>query len=155
MTGLGAQLRKKRARDAVNMSPTAEELATADRWKRPDPSEINPEDETYKWILPGEGDTEQLHVRFKRVALTHQLVEFSITQTTRWNQHRCEVAEADSCHDVDVHLHQNGRKAGGRIGTPTSLLPIRSLDDVQVAYEVAHDYIEKQWGTLKDRWHNG
>ena len=86
---------------------------------------------------------------------TTTLVEFSLIQLTFWLGKWHEVAEIDSCHDVDAHLHQNARSTGERVGEPVLITAIHTLDGVQHAYNAALDHIESQWSTLKKRWHYG
>lgn len=154
MAGLGKQSKTKKVKRAVDMSPSAEELASADRWDKPDKDECD--EHTYV-SCPPEGDPQRdkLVQRLVWHGLTGALVEFSIVlmHFRRGSWH--EVAEADSCHDDDAHVHQNVSSTGERVGDPLRLMVIRTIEEVQDAYAVALTTIEDHWQKYKERWHHG
>lgn len=152
VTGLSKQTKAKTLR-RLRMT-AAQELAAATGWVKPPPDECERED--YDAALPGaDASSDALIIRMVRHRVTYQLVEFAIIQMTRHRGVWVEVAEADSCHDVDVHVHQNGKKAGGRSGTPTTLGRIDSLDEVEDAYVLGLSWMEESWQRQKDRWKHG
>ncbi|RNL63663.1 hypothetical protein EFK50_07930 [Nocardioides marmoriginsengisoli] len=154
MSGRSKQDLTKRDKRSVDMSPTAEELALADMWKRPPEDEC--EESNYPSALPGADEAKiRLNIRMVRHQVTWALVEFSIVLLTMYRGRWREVAEIDSCHDDDFHVHQNGRSIDARVGDPVTLGVIRTLEDVQEAYNLALTKVEDEWSTLKDRWHHG
>lgn len=152
MTGLSKQTKAKTLR-RLRMT-AAQELQAATGWVKPPLEECERED--YEAGLPeADASSDGLIIRILRHKVTYQMVEFAIIQMTRHKNAWVEVAEADSCHDIDVHVHQNGKNAGGRSGTPTTLGSIDSLDGVEDAYVIALSWMEESWQRQKDRWRHG
>ena len=152
MGGLGKQGRRKARDRSVDMSVPADGSHGEVSWLRPDPESC--EEMLVKSAPPG-GDAEddRLVIRMLHVVGTYVLVEFAIVLLTRVGSKWVEVAEVDSCHDRDVHLHQCGRAAGERVGERETLLELRSLEDVQTGYDVGLAMLEERWRELKERWH--
>jgi len=136
------------------MSVVDDELGTIAPWRRPPKAEWDDED-TYTLPLPRTTLVDnQVKLRVVKHRFTYGLIEFALVYRTLYRASWCDVVEIDSCHDVDVHLHQYGRQAKSRIGEPGVLLAIGSMEDVQRGYETAMSNLEKSWEQLRERWHH-
>jgi hypothetical protein len=83
---------------------------------------------------------------------TNALVEFAVILQTLYRGQWRDVASADSCHNVDIHLHRYSRKTDNRVGEPEKLLDVTKARDIQVGYELAYDVLLEQWQTHRQRW---
>lgn len=153
MGGLDNSSKRKRDKRAVDMS-MADELDQATPWRRPSDEELD--SNVYDLELPGaDVQKDRLLTRLDTHAHTYEIVEFSLIQQT-WHHGRwVEVAEADSCHNTDCHVHQCGKKARGRTGEANVLVDIGTLEEVGSAYEVALHHMNDNWRVQRDRWEHG
>jgi hypothetical protein len=83
---------------------------------------------------------------------TSTLVDFAVVQRTRYKGHWRTIAEADSSHDIEVHIHWWSRKLDGRVGEPEKICDIESADDVLDGYNRAYERIVEDWEANKRRW---
>lgn len=154
MSGNSKQDVTKKVKRSVKMSPTEAELAAADAWARPPSHEC--EEQNYRTPLPGADENKvALNIRLVYHLPSYALVLFSLALLVRQRGAWVQVAEVDTCHDVDAHLHQYGRSTGKRISTPGVLLSIAEQADVQAAYDTCLSMLEEEWSTYKERWHYG
>jgi hypothetical protein len=78
---------------------------------------------------------------------TDALVEFAVILQAFYRGTWQNVASADSCHDVDVHLHRYSRRTGNRVGEPEKLLDVTKARDIGTGYELAYDVLLEEWQT--------
>lgn len=152
MSGLDKSSKRKHRMRSVDMSEGQEDAGPS--WRKPARDEC--EEETYdSQLQDADLRDHKLIIRMVRHRVTYELVEFSLIQMTRVHSHWVEVAEIDSCHDVDIHLHQCGKDAGGRVSEPVVLADIESVDDVEAGYGIALERMEDEWEKHLDRWQYG
>jgi hypothetical protein len=147
MAGLGAQNKRKaeaRCSDLTIAPPTKP------KWSPPPPDECDADQITIEL-----GPDDRVKVRMLNDIATAALVEFAVVQETRHKRQWQSVAIVDSSHDDEVHLHQYGRRAGGRVGDSERLLGIDGVDDIAVGYDLGYERIVDRWAENKARWHDG
>lgn len=98
---------------------------------------------------------ERVKVRMVDHLPTSTLAEFAVIQQTFYKGKWRTVAEVDSSHDDEVHLHRWSRKQDERVGDPEQLMPVTCLADVGVGYDMAYARIVDDWEGNKGRWHDG
>lgn len=152
MAGLHAQSRRKGEKRSVDMSAAPEQV---EPWSRPADEEC--EEEPAYTVYP-EGADPALH-RVKLRMVIHiesqNMVLFAVVQQTYDRGKWRHVVEVDTCHDVDVHLHQYGRSTDARVGEPEVLAPIVRANDLDRGYEIAYDRVMLQWADNVERWRRG
>jgi hypothetical protein len=120
-------------------------------WCPPPPDEC--EEHRYTAVPDGAHAREdRVMVRLKTHIATQTFVEFALVQQVYWQGEWRDVVEADSCHDVDVHLHRYGRSTDSRIGEPEVLMLVHSLDDLQEGYDLAYTHVFEDWSDNRRRW---
>ena len=128
MAGLGKQNRTKGIKHAVDMSGSdVEDAETEPDWVRPPDDEC--ENHTYTLQVSDRDLSEhRLKVRMFQHRWTWELVEFAIVYQTNVAGVWTDVAELDSCHDVDVHMHRYSRRTRERVeGDPEKLFDVHTL----------------------------
>lgn len=148
--GLHPQSRRKGERRATDMSRPAEEPGP--EWFRPPPEEW---DEPSVYTFTPEGADPAKHrikVRIVSHIDTSEFVEFALIQQVlergRWR----DVAAADSCHDIDVHLHRYSRATGERVGDPEQIMHLASGNDLYEGYDLAYVRLVDEWAENHRRW---
>jgi hypothetical protein len=126
--------------------------ATGPSWVPPPPDECE-ESANYP-IDPSGGDMtrERVIVRMMDHIPTSTLVDFAVIQQTYRRGSWRTVAEADSAHDYEVHIHRWSRTHDARVGKPEQILAISSADDVLDGYNMAYGRIVDAWEDNKRRW---
>jgi hypothetical protein len=124
-------------------------------WVPPPPDECE-ESANYRFD-PGGGDMdrEMVVVRMQDHVPTSTLVGFAVVQRTFYRGRWRTVAEADSSHDDEVHVHYWSRALDARIGRPERILAVTTSSDVSAGYDVAYERIVTAWEDNKRRWHDG
>lgn len=97
---------------------------------------------------------DRIKVRMVEHVPTSGVAEFAVIQETKFKGSWRKVAEADSAHADEVHVHRYGRRADGRVRDPEHLMPISRMDDVAEGYDLAYGVIVEAWEENKRRWAN-
>jgi len=152
MAGLGAQSRRKGAKRSADMTVIPEQAAPP----RVRPPQDECEEVEYT-IFPGGGAMDRHRVLFRLVnhVATDEMVLFAAVQQTYDRGKWRDVVEVDTCHDVDVHLHQYSRSTDARVGDPEVLAMINTGNDFQRAYDIAYDRVIDHWDVNEERWRHG
>jgi hypothetical protein len=121
-------------------------------WSRPPPEECR-DDGPYVLTPPDANPNEmRAYVRMVVHDETDTIVEFAVILQTFYCGEWRTVASADSCHDVDVHLHRYSRRTGSRAGEPEKVIDITNSRDLQDGYDLAYDVLLENWRTHRQRW---
>ncbi len=151
MAGLGKQGQRKAAHRAVDMSASVD-CEPEQSWYPPPPEEC---EDDHRYTVPPDGAnvaTDRVKVRLRVHAATQLFVEFALVQQAHVDGTWQDVVEADSCHDVDVHLHRYALRTGARIGDPEVIVHVRNLDDLQKGYDLAYTEVFERWSDNRQRW---
>ena len=121
-------------------------------WTCPPPEEC--EEGSPYTVCPDGADPAKHRIMLRLVShvSTDELVRFAVIQQTYSQGEWRHVAMADSCHDVDVHLHQYGRRSDARVGDPEVLLPVTSANDIHRGYDLAYTRVVEGWVENHRRW---
>lgn len=115
LMGLGSQGKAKARRRSVDMGQGAD-VDPEDLWKRPPPEECEPHSRYKCQLARADLRENRLVIRVLQESISAVMVEFAMVQQTYNGSVWVHVVEADSCHDVDVHLHRYSRRTGARVG---------------------------------------
>lgn len=129
-------------------------IAAPPGWSRPPPEECE-ESAVYE-IDPSGGNmtAERIKVRMVDHRPTSTLADFAVIQQTYDRGKWRIVAEVDSSHDDEVHVHWWSRKEDARVGDPEQLRPVACLKDIGDGYDEAYARIVQPWQANKRRWHD-
>lgn len=83
---------------------------------------------------------------------TGRLAEFSLTSQVEDGGRWCDVARVDTCHE-EVHFHLFS--GNGDEILRESLLPIRSINDVDRGYPMGEKVLLAGWEEHVKRWNRG
>lgn len=123
-------------------------------WDRPPEDEC--EETTFTGPVTGAPDGDyRLKMRMVRHLISGNLTEFAVVFQFKIGNTWADVVEIDSCHHVDVHLHQYCQSTRERVGNRELLRVVENIEEVQIGYVLAYDHVETNWQRLMERWRRG
>lgn len=132
----------------TGLSEMEEPEATPEVWQPPPKDECQ-EEQVYDSSVDEPGDILRIRMLFD---LHDNLVDFAVVLMTGPTEAKREVARADIRH-TGLHVHwfqQDGTEL-----LRQEIMLVRTLQEVQAAYNEAMDRMTDNWAEYKRRWRHG